>query len=117
MFESLELSQKLTSKKSRQMNQDSYIEQDNSKWRCNVCRHGFDSESQCLHHEEMIHKPRSDWDCLQCSKKFQNVKKFKVHLRYHKRGIVCDICGKYFHTKFNLKIPHTGDKASLDRCG
>ena len=102
MFEGLELSQNSTLNTSRQMNQD----QDNSKWNCNICRHGPDSVVQCFHKEEKNHKQGSNWNCLQCSKRFQNINKFKVHLRYHKRGIVCDICGKYFHTKFNLSMHH-----------
>ena len=31
--------------------------------------------------------------------------------------VLCNLCGESLSSVFFLKIPHTGDKASLDRCG
>ncbi|XP_073828704.1 uncharacterized protein [Musca autumnalis] len=86
-------------------------------FKCHLCCVTFYKKSSLIQHNEELHsdspKPRKTYECKKCGKSFIKLSYFQIHPEFcggkpkhdqNKTRVVCDICGKSYKDKPDLKV-------------
>jgi transcription elongation factor Elf1 len=84
-------------------------------FRCRPCGRVFGTEAERTKHRDEKHQ--KPWKCPTCSHMFATEQKLDSHVKWHENKgtevFVCNVCGKEFKLKVNLKV-HVESRCGTD---
>ncbi|PSN39662.1 hypothetical protein C0J52_18471 [Blattella germanica] len=84
-------------------------------FRCRPCGEMFTTEAERTKHRDEKHE--KPWKCEICSHMFATKEKLNTHLKWHESKetevFICNVCGKEFKLKVNLKV-HVESRCGTD---
>ena len=77
--------------------------QEDNNWICKLCVQIFTRSEQCSDHLLSVHELGTIFDCKVCKKQVIGKVNIRAHMITHDKLFSCDVCGKGFSTKHELK--------------